>query len=181
MQNITMSQMLKVIGITKSTYLKWEEALALNVPRNDKGHREFPAELVEHLQTFGQNLESLEQDAQGLSGLVQGLQLQLPKDAYGVPVLDAYWENYFKTFNKELAEAGIDLAQLLAWEKQLELALPRDQQGNRCLNRDWRRYLQEVKEKMAQGHDAYWITYNIQTPNQVRPQLAHASAYDPEY
>jgi len=181
MQNITMSQMLKVIGVTKSTFMKTEEALALRVPRNQKGHREFPADLVSHLQVLQDLAEAREQDLSALAADLVTLRLQLPLDAYGVPSADDYLQNYLQSFEQELAEIGLSLRDFVGLETQLELALPKDQRGNRCLNRDWRRYLQTVQEKMAQGKNAYWVVYNIPTPNQVRPQLAHASAYNPEY
>lgn len=181
MQNITMSQMLKVIGITKSSFLKTEEALSLRVPRNHKGHREFPEDLVNDLQALQSLAELREQDLSGLAAELVALRLQLPQNAYGLLRADDYLQRYLQSLDRELTEAGISLQEFLRLEAQLELALPRDQRGNRCINRDWRRYLQTVQEKMAQGKDAYWVVYNIPTPNQVRPQLAHASAHNPDY
>lgn len=181
MQNITMGQMLKVIGITKSSFLKTEETLSLRVPRNDKGHREFPADLIKDLRALQSLAELREQDLSVLAADLAALRLQLPQNAYGLLLADDYLQTYLQNLDQQLTEIGISLQTFLRLEAQLELALPRDSRGNRCINRDWRRYLQTVQEKMAQGKDAYWVVYNIPTPNQVRPQLAHASAHNPEY
>lgn len=181
MQSITMSQMLKVIGITKSTFLKAETALGLQVPRNAQGHRAFDSALVSQLLALQTLAEQLGQALPDLARDLQQLSLRQARTEYGLPQVDAYLQEYLPAFYAELAEAGLELAELRQLEARLELALPRDRQGNLRLNRDWRRYFQAVKEKTAQGKDLYWLVYNLPTPNQIRPQLASASAYGPEY
>lgn len=110
----------------------------------------------------------------------QLLPLQVPRDAKGDRVFDEAWLAYLVALKRDLDEAGLSVPALLDWERKLELALPRDDQGRRRLTRDWVRYFQTVSERAEEGWSLTQLVYNLQTPNQLRPQYATA-AYGPEY
>ena len=175
-----MGEALKVIGVTRHQYLHWEALLGLTPPRDAKG-RVFPPEMVANLKALNELLAEAEIDLAYWLRWEDALLLlwcKGNKDLWGAPNLAAdkagYFASYTQKMAKDLAEAGVSPEEMMRWRGELKLAYPTDSRGNIVLTRDWVRYLQTVREAYANGRDMYWITYNIPTPNQVRPQLAYA-------
>lgn len=131
--------------------------------------------------TVGQVLKKTGFTRSTLTKWEQLLGLQVPRDQKGNRVFDEDWLSYLMTLHSQLNEAGLSLPSLICWERKLELALPQDAKGRRVLTRDWVRYFQTVLEREQEGWSVMQLVYNIQTPNQVRPQHAMASAWGPEY
>jgi hypothetical protein len=175
----TMTKALKVIGITRHIFLKWEEILALSLPR-ERENRVFPDETIQNLTALRELLDSLEIGLGEWISWREILALNQPNDAQGCPDFsDPYWAKYYRKLHRDLTAATVDVHELSRWEWELQTQYPRDAQGNISLTRDWCRYLQTVQEKYAAGKDTYWMIYNLQTPAQRGP--AQAVGVTPEY
>ena len=59
MKHSKMSEALKVLGITRHTFTQWERLLPIQIPRDENGHRIFPAEIIEALQAFKAKMYNL--------------------------------------------------------------------------------------------------------------------------
>lgn len=56
MKHSKMSEALKVLGITRHTLTLWEQALQLQIPRDENGHRVFSRDWIRYLETVKDKL-----------------------------------------------------------------------------------------------------------------------------
>lgn len=111
-ETFSVGQVLKQTGLTRGTFTKWEQLLALQIPRDQKGDRTFDASWMSYLTTLKSDLDTAGLSVPELLKWERQLELSLPRDAQGRRHLTRDWVRYFQTV-LERVEDGWQLTQLV--------------------------------------------------------------------
>ena len=110
--SFSVGQVLKQTGLTRGTFTKWEQLLALQIPRDHKGDRAFDADWLAYLTTLKTDLDTAGLSVSALLEWERKLELALPRDSQDRRYLTRDWVRYFQTV-LERVEEGWELTQLV--------------------------------------------------------------------